>query len=331
MNALGFIDALGLIPIRRQGSWAPSIWWILCLLFAHGVCQAERFRPFIASPWWRIASNPQLGDWTSPKQEPVDFAIWQAADGSWQCWACIRNTRHPGKTRIFHRWEGNSLLAPDWEPKGITFTGDGRIGETIGGMQAPYVIVKDGEYRMYYGDYRHICLAISKDGKIFEKKLIAHGMSGLFGEGPTAMARDPMLLRVGNLWHCYYAAHLAGRHGIWLRTSEDLERFGPSTLIMTGGQAGDRWWHFECPFVVPYQGAFYLFHTQNYAVGQQQTSVVWSENPAYFGVDEDGGLVGHLEVAAPEIVAFQGKMYLAALQPELDGIRVAELGWRQVE
>ena len=48
-------------------------------------------------------------------------------------------------------------------------------------------------------------------------------------------------------------------------------------------------------------------------------------------MDEDGGLVGHLEVAAPEIVAFQGKMYLAALQPELDGIRVAELGWRQVE
>lgn len=95
-------------------------------------------------------------------------------------------------------------------------------------------------------------------------------MSGLFGEGPTAMARDPMLLRVGDLWHCYYAAHPAGRHGIWLRTSEDLERFGPSTLIMTGGQAGDRWWHFECPFVVPYQGAFYLFHTQNYAVGQRK-------------------------------------------------------------
>lgn len=85
------------------------------------------------------------------------------------------------------------------------------------------------------------------------------------------------------------------------------------------------------PFCSPISRSLLLISHPKLCGWAAQTSVVWSENPAYFGVDEDGGLVGHLEVAAPEIVAFQGKMYLAALQPELDGIRVAELGWRQVE
>jgi hypothetical protein len=54
--------------------------------------------PRIAGDWWTVAGNPDLGDLTSPKQQPVDFSIWQAADGTWQLWSCIRNTRIPGAT-----------------------------------------------------------------------------------------------------------------------------------------------------------------------------------------------------------------------------------------
>src|SRR6056297_667620 len=60
----------------------------------------------VIGQWWTIASNPDLGQWTSDAQEPVDFGIWQAVDGTWQLWSCIRKTKHPGRTRIFHRWEG---------------------------------------------------------------------------------------------------------------------------------------------------------------------------------------------------------------------------------
>jgi hypothetical protein len=42
------------------------------------------FIPKIAGNFWRIAGNPDLGPLTSPGQQPVDFAIWQAADGTWQ-------------------------------------------------------------------------------------------------------------------------------------------------------------------------------------------------------------------------------------------------------
>ena len=283
--------------------------------------------PVLKEDWWPVASNPDLGEWTSDEQEPVDFGVWQAADGSWQLWSCIRKTKYPGRTRIFHRWEGASLTDRDWTPKGITFKGDGTIGETIGGMQAPYVIKVDDQYRMYYGDYRHICLATSKDGKTFEKRLLAHEMSGLFGEGPTAMARDPMLIKVGPQWYCYYSAQPEEGHGVWVRSTTDLVHFSESKRVMAGGQAGDNWYNFECPHVVHYKGYFYLFHTQNYATGKQQTSVYRSADPTYFGIDDDSNFVCHLPVAAPEIIFHEGAYYLAALTNELDGIRIARLNW----
>jgi hypothetical protein len=58
-------------------------------------------RPEIDGDWWTVAGDPDLGDWTRDKQQPVDFAVWQAADGSWQLWSCIRQTGCGGNTRLF--------------------------------------------------------------------------------------------------------------------------------------------------------------------------------------------------------------------------------------
>jgi hypothetical protein len=33
-------------------------------------------------------------------------------------------------------------------------------------------------------------------------------------------------------------------------------------------------------------------------------------------------------VAAPEIIEHDGQTYIASLLPQLDGIRIAKLGWR---
>jgi hypothetical protein len=293
---------------------------------AEGPAEAVKLRPVIEAEWWQVASNPDLGEWTSDSQQPVDFAVWQAADGTWQLWSCIRDTRHPGFTRVFYAWEGQCLTAPDWKPKGITFTGDGTVGERVGGMQAPHVIRVGEQYRMYYGDSRFICLAVSRDGKTFEKHL-THGTVGLFTEGPTALARDPMLIKIGQRWYGYYAAYRDERHGIYVRTSRDLVNFGEPVRVLTGGQAGGNWWNFECPHVVRVGGYFYLFCTQNYAPGRQQTSVYRSADPTYFGLHDDGNFVGHLPVAAPELIHHEGQWYLAALNPELDGIRIARLKW----
>src|SRR4051794_38017354 len=95
--------------------------------------------PEIEGEWWQVAGNPDLGPLTSPKQEPVDFSIWQAADGTWQLWSCVRGTKEPGKTRLFHRWEAKAITDRDWKPMGIAMQSDPARGETPGGLQAPYV------------------------------------------------------------------------------------------------------------------------------------------------------------------------------------------------
>src|SRR5450631_437772 len=75
--------------------------------------------PQIDGDWWQVAGDPDLGKYTDPRQQPVDFAIWQAADGSWQIWSCIRATKCGGKTRLFYRWQGARITDGDWKPMGI--------------------------------------------------------------------------------------------------------------------------------------------------------------------------------------------------------------------
>jgi hypothetical protein len=109
--------------------------------------------PRLVGDWWTIAGDPDLGTLTTPDQQPVDFGIWCAADGKWQLWSCIRRTKEPDKTRLFYRWEGANLTDPNWVPKGIALHADASLGETEGGLQAPFVIRHDEKFWMFYGDW----------------------------------------------------------------------------------------------------------------------------------------------------------------------------------
>jgi len=42
----------------------------------------EHRAPTIKGDWWRIADNPDLGPYNLEKQQPLDFGVWQAANGS---------------------------------------------------------------------------------------------------------------------------------------------------------------------------------------------------------------------------------------------------------
>src|SRR5690349_13975996 len=80
--------------------------------------------PRIVGDWRQIAGDPDLGELTTAKQQPVDFGVWQAADRSWQLWSCIRGTKEPGNTRLFYRWEGANLTDSHWTPIGIAMRAD---------------------------------------------------------------------------------------------------------------------------------------------------------------------------------------------------------------
>jgi len=285
--------------------------------------------PAIDGPWWQVAGNPDLGRWTSEEQQPVDFGVWQARDGTWQLWSCIRKTKVGGNTRLFYRWEGRHLTDRDWKPVGVAMTADPELGESPGGLQAPHVIVIDGVYHMFYGDWSNICLATSRDGKQFERVLGDDGRPQLFGDDTPdewVNARDPMVLPAGDTFYCYYTA-FPGREGaVYCRTSNDLEQWSEPVKVAFGGQAGTKYYSAECPHLVSRHGWYYLMRTQRY--GQNaQTSVYRSKDPLDFGVDDDRHFIGRLPVAAPEIVHHEGQDYIAALLPSLTGIQIARLKW----
>jgi len=288
--------------------------------------------PRIASNWWEVAGNPDLGKYTSDKQQPVDFGIWQAADGTWQLWSCIRGTNCGGNTRLFYRWEGKKLTAPNWKPMGIAMEADPKLGETVGGLQAPHVIFENGKYLMFYGDWGRICLAQSTDGETFRRVLNDRGEPDLFS-GPYDNTRDAMVMKHDGKFYCYYMGHKKDaeiQSAIFCRTSSDLTSWSEAVMVSGGGTPAtqDRWYggDAECPFVLAHDDAFYLFRNQRYGPNNLNTQYR-SKDPLDFGVDDDRKIIGTLPVAAPEIILHDGQYYIAALKRELNGIRIARLEW----
>lgn len=313
---------------------ACLMWLTILLLLLFALCAHSHpvMMPRITGDWIEIAGDPDLGEFTHAKQQPVDFTIWQAADGAWQLWSCIRHTKAPGKTRLFHAWESAQLTAPTWKAKGIAMEADPKYGETPGGLQAPHVININGTYHMFYGDWENICVATNRDGKHFSRRLSAQGHAGMFGEGPGNNTRDAMVINISNRWHCYYTAYPNRQGAVYCRTSADTRTWSDSTVVAFGGAAGTDPFSAECPFVVELsRGEFYLFRTQKYGP-EAITRVYHSHDPLRFGINEDHKyLVGSLPMAAPELILQKDIWYIAALQPSLKGIRLARIAWEQAE
>lgn len=303
-----------------------------CIIAATPGLAAERHIPVIQAPWVQITGNPDLGELNSKSQQPVDFAVWQAADGTWQLWSCIRKTKEVGKTRLLYGWEGKELTAPDWTPQGIKLRADPKLGEEPGGMQAPHVIQHNGEYVMYYGSWFDICVATSPDGKNFTRRLNANGKAPLFRGTEFPHPRDAMLLHTNDQWYCYYTAHSATEDigKTFCRTSQDLLHWGEEHVIASGGEkAGSGKYSAECPFVVELNpGEYYLFRTQKYGENAR-TCVYHSNDPLNFGIDNDKEhFICELPIAAPEIVLQNDQYYIVALLPSLNGVQVAPLSWK---
>ena len=300
--------------------------------------------PQIDGQWWQVAGNPMDHKYATKNQEPVDFAVWQAADGTWQLWSCIRKTTaggQKGKTRFFYRWEGKNLTDANWKPMGIAMEADPSLGETPGGLQAPHVVKVGDTYHMFYGDWVNICHATSKDGKNFKRVIQPSGKTGMFTEGPGNNTRDVMLLRHAGRWFAYYTAYPNRQGMVYVRTTEDFRNWSKSRVAAFGGQSGTGPSSAECPHVVKLRSNdFYLFRTQTYGPyiktkdgprkrSAPKTSVYYSNDPTMFGINQDDMyFVCTIPVAAPEIIYYKGQYYISALnQGALDGIRIAKLKW----
>lgn len=307
----------------------------LTLVFAAIGCgvPAEEQRvlvPEIDGEWWRVAGNPDLGEYHSDEQEPTAFGMWQAADGTWQLWGCIRKTNVGGNTRLFHRWEGASITDANWRPMGVSMIADPQYGETPGGLQSPRATRIADEYLLVYGDWESICLARSADGKTFERQLGGDGNAGMFNEGLGNSTRDPFITHFDGTYYVYYTASPADLGAIYARTSTDLRSWSDSKIVSSGGSAGSAWDDAEVPVVLYLENerAFYLFRTHSEGDSDRyMTSVYRSTDPLDFGVGHDRYLVTTLPAEASWIVRAGDDYFIAATLPDHQGYGVARLAW----
>lgn len=291
--------------------------------------------PTIDGEWWQIASQPDLGPLNSPRQQPVDFAIWQARDGTWQAWSCIRYTADPKNTRVLFRWEGRELTQTNWTPMGIAQKADPSVGEFEGRIGAPHVVEDGGRYVMFYHS-AGFHAQVSDDGKHFTRQLGLDGSARIFGPHPATYGRDIMLTKINDRWHGYYGGsrpapdgkHYAAIFVKIAKTDSLFGEWGEEFIVNSEGQAGSGGYNAECPHVIFRHGWYYLFRTEVYGANNR-THIYRSKSPYKFGIDSDAYHVGTLPIAAPEIFSYQGQDYVAALNPSLDGIRLARLGWAE--
>ncbi len=325
----------------------------------------RKLRPVLDGEFWMIGDNPDLGaiqgPWVHPKdsdkrhpQECVDHHIHQSADGAWHLWGCIRGT---AVGRVLYRWEGESLTAPHWRQTGEVVRADREAGESIADwlgqewLQSPFVIRERGRFWMFYGGHAsgmtergepaaegdegmdcQMCLMTSDDGRAWTRHRNDEGLSRVFlGPGET---RDPCLIKIGGLWHLYYAGYSDGRRsspGFFARTSEDLVHWSDWKLVHQSAEQGSGNWDTECPHVVERGGYHYLFRTEDYA--SARTHVFRSEAPFDFGIGEAGDkYVGPIAVAAPEIIVEgdgdeDGQEYITSNHNLAGGTMLCRLKW----
>ncbi|MHB0857101.1 MAG: glycoside hydrolase family protein [Anaerolineae bacterium] len=294
--------------------------------------------PAIDGEFWRIGNNPDLGELGDPAQQIVDHAIFPSDDGRWHLWACVRGTTIG---RLLYAWEGENIEQPNWTPQGVAMRAEASYGESLNDwsgeewIQAPHVIQAEGKHWMFFGGHNtelgtcQICLATSPDGRAFARYRNTQGYSRVF-VGPGE-ARDPMVIRVGDLYHCYYTGHDTGRFKpckVYCRTSPDLLQWSDYREVSWGGHAsGNHRWSSECPFVVYLDGYYYLFRTSEYRA-PARTHVYRSTDPLDFGLGTDEKWVTSLRVAAPEVMQVGDQFYISTVEDLTGGVQVARLKWQ---
>ena len=214
------------------------------------------------------------------------------------------------------------------ETDGRRDAADTKTGELAGGLQAPFVFRDGARFVMFYGGWNDICSATS-DGRqdLCRRKTDASGKVTLFGT-PSGNTRDPMVIRIGDRWHCYYTAHPENRGAVYCRTSPDLTSWSEARIVARGRPIG-RWSVFGgVPVCGGIRTRAVLSLPQSDLRKGAKCSVYFSHDPLDFGVaHDDGHFVCTLPIAAPEIINHEGQYYIVALLPSLKGIQVAKLTW----
>jgi len=160
------------------------------------------------------------------------------------------------------------------------------------------------------------------------KLIAAQEASTSFADGAESEVRDPFLVQIAGVWHCYYAASDDKTAAIFLRTSADRSQWSKRTMVASGGQAGTGADSARNPCVVEAEpGHYYLFRTHR-DDAKTATSVYHSTDPMKFGLDGQNGDALHfvttLPAAARRVVKQDGAWLIAS------DAKFAKLEWQPI-
>jgi hypothetical protein len=304
----------------------------LAFAVAGPLASAEPGTPRIDGAWWRIAAPPQLERWAKPGVQAVDFTIFQAADGTWQLFSCIRGTAAPGKGRLLYRWQAKHLEDADWAPCGIFREADPALGQQEGLLQAPYCLRDGSRWLLFCNSAGARCLE-SKDGIAFSWAENAAGESKFFD-----MGRDLMILDqrdVDGRWYALYTDIVPGKyperqnHTVSFRSAATLDGVWSAKTdigVLTPSFAGDGYpfCEAESPFVVHRGGWYYRWEQMDVFASRSLSD--WTGARRTELVPGPGGRRSFL---APEIVEHDGASYIGAYSYDhgRSGIYLARLAW----
>ena len=198
---------------------------------------------------------------------------------------------------------------------------------------APHIIEHEGRYWNFYTGVNDsvtqaICLATSEDlyhWERYEENPLFNSLPwGFWDESHWSDCRDPMVLKDGDTFYCYYTA---GRmipdteqfeYCLGIASSKDLLNWkdeGFRRLEHTLGTPP------ESPFVLKKEGEFYLFYT-NYKHGivyiKSSDPLHWEENP-----DNPQSIIKG--VSASEIIQENGKWYITLISHMNNGLHFFEI------
>ena len=253
---------------------------------------------------------------------PNDFTAVQTSDGRWHMIGITHPsppdfidgthynpaTVHDAEWQLFHAVSGD-LLSEPFADEVKLLCAHQREGERRD-IYAPHIVKRGSLYYMFYGP-GPIRLAVSEDLYNWELK------GAMFD--CHVSARDPHILPYGGGYRITYISEdsLLGR---W---SPDLLSWGDAECVFTMPREGMP----ESPFILPYDGIYYLFwciYDGKNGCYDSNTYVYASDTPESFSHDN---CVTHLRAHAPEIVALGGEHYILSAEYPNRGINLAKLGW----
>lgn len=303
---------------------------LICLLaFIHGIIFSQHI-PVLGNGW-KITGKAQIPPQPGRGVDVVDHSFIKRSDGKWVVWAAIRGgiPDHP-----FYAWTSNKLTDTLWEDLGIVARAIPELGEdSIKGIYAPHFLKIGEKYYCFYTS-NGMRVMESSDGFSFKRIRDKRGNYEFLGK---LVGRDVMIFEEMGNYFAFSCLSTFDRNG-WNQgqvivtfakfQNDPLDwQYPEYSVVNQGGRGGNGHVSSESPFVIKYEGFFYLFRSSSMTF---KTYVYRSDDLFDFGTNTDQKLIAVLPLKAPEIIEENGSWYISDLD-DFRGLKLYNFNWEKVK